>query len=255
MSKLTLAGAISAFGAAAKAKLTNPAATGQPEDQLRTPLVNLFEDFAELTGKSGNVILVGETSLAGAQTRPDFAVTVGAGKAKALIGFIEVKAPGKGSDPRKFKDPHDKGQWAKLKALPNLLYTDGQSFSLWRDSEHRDGEHGEHCSASTGLTPRDEPFETLDAPRRRSSAKRGRAPASVRAEPDTTDEQPHADMPPACRNSCSDSFRVTDPLPDHWSASTGFPPRHESFVSAVPVETPTPEPQVQQRPGPRIRRL
>lgn len=135
MSKLTLAEAISAFGKDAKAKLTNPAATGQPEDQLRTPLVNLFDEMAKLTGKAGNVTLVGETSLAGAQTRPDFAVTVGAGKAKALIGFIEVKAPGKGADPRKFKDPHDKAQWAKLKALPNLLYTDGQSFSLWRDGE------------------------------------------------------------------------------------------------------------------------
>jgi hypothetical protein len=132
---LTLAEAISAFGKDAKAKLSNPAATGQPEDQLRTPLVTLFDDFAELTGKGGNVTLVGETTLAGAQTRPDFAVTVGAGKAKALIGFIEVKAPGKGADPRKFKDPHDKGQWAKLKALPNLLYTDGEAFSLWRDGE------------------------------------------------------------------------------------------------------------------------
>lgn len=135
VSKVTLAEAISEFGAEAKAKLSNPAATGQPEDQLRTPLVNLFDHLAYLTGKGGHVTLVGESTLAGAQTRPDFAVTVGAGKAKALIGFIEVKAPGKGADPRKFKDPHDKGQWAKLKALPNLLYTDGEAFSLWRDGE------------------------------------------------------------------------------------------------------------------------
>jgi hypothetical protein len=135
VSKLKLAEAISAFGADAKAKLSNVAASGQAEDQLRTPLVNLFDKFAELTGKTGHVTLVGESTLAGAQTRPDFAVTVGAGKAKALIGFIEVKAPGKGADPRKFRDPHDKGQWTKLKALPNLLYTDGEAFSLWRDGE------------------------------------------------------------------------------------------------------------------------
>ena len=39
---------------------------------------------------------------------PDFAVTVH----KALVGFIEVKAPGKGADPRKFdKDSHDGQQW------------------------------------------------------------------------------------------------------------------------------------------------
>ena len=65
------------------------------------------------------------------KTRPDFAVTVG----KALVGFIEVKAPGKGADPRQFSDPHDKEQWDKLKSLPNLIYTDGNSFSLWRDGK------------------------------------------------------------------------------------------------------------------------
>jgi hypothetical protein len=132
---MTLAEAISEFGKDAKAKLSNSAATGQPEDQLRKPLENLFEALAELTGKTGMVTLVGETSLAGMQTRPDYSVTIGAGKAKALVGFIEVKAPGKGVDPRKFKDQHDKEQWGKLKALPNLLYTDGNGFSLWQDGE------------------------------------------------------------------------------------------------------------------------
>ena len=135
VSKLTLAEAISAFGAEAKAKLSNSGATGQPEDQLRAPLEKLFEAFAELTGKTGMVTLVGETSLAGMQTRPDYSVTIGTGKAKALVGFVEVKAPGKGCDPRKFKGEHDKAQWAKLKALPNLIYTDGNGFSLWQDGE------------------------------------------------------------------------------------------------------------------------
>ncbi len=54
---------------------------------------------------------------------------------KALVGFIEVKAPGKGADPRKFSEPHDKDQWDKLKSLPNLIYTDGNAFSLWRDGK------------------------------------------------------------------------------------------------------------------------
>ena len=77
------------------------------------------------------VHLVGETTLTHLKTRPDYAVTV----SNALVGFIEVKAPGKGADPRKFNDPHDKDQWDKLKSLPNLLYTDGNAFSLWRDGE------------------------------------------------------------------------------------------------------------------------
>ena len=123
---------VSAYGASVKAKLKNVAIDGAPEDQLRGPLDVLFGALAELAGlPKDSVQLVGETTLSELKTRPDFAVTVG----KALVGFIEVKAPGKGSDPRKFSDPHDREQWDKLKSLPNLIYTDGQSFSLWRDGK------------------------------------------------------------------------------------------------------------------------
>lgn len=122
--------AVGEFGKEATAKLSNPSASGQPEDQLRGPLETLLHALATEAGlPAGALALVGESSLAAMNTRPDYAVTV----QKALVGFIEVKAPGKGADPRKFKDKHDKAQWDKLKALPNLLYTDGNSFSLWRD--------------------------------------------------------------------------------------------------------------------------
>jgi hypothetical protein len=122
--------AVGEFGKEATAKLSNPSASGQPEDQLRGPLETLLHALAAEAGlPAGEIALVGESSLAAMNTRPDYAVTV----QKALVGFIEVKAPGKGADPRRFKDKHDKAQWDKLKALPNLLYTDGNSFSLWRD--------------------------------------------------------------------------------------------------------------------------
>jgi hypothetical protein len=112
--------------------LSNIAVSGAPEDQLRGPLEELVRDLSEIGGlPAGTVHLVGETSLADLKTRPDFAATVN----KALVGFIEVKAPGKGADPRKFVDPHDKAQWDKLKSLPNLIYTDGNAFSLWRDGK------------------------------------------------------------------------------------------------------------------------
>jgi hypothetical protein len=110
--------AVSKFGAATKAKLSNPTVSGGPEDQLRGPLEILFHELASVAGyPHGTMNLVGETTLAALSTRPDFAVTL----RSALIGFIEVKAPGKGADPRKFSDKHDKAQWAKLKCLPNLL--------------------------------------------------------------------------------------------------------------------------------------
>jgi len=128
----TLADAVSAYGASAKAKLANIAISGAPEDQLRGPLEALIRDLATIDGMPANSVqLVGETTLSELKTRPDFAVTAG----KALVGFVEVKAPGKGADPRKFNDPHDKDQWDKLKSLPNLIYTDGNSFSLWRDGK------------------------------------------------------------------------------------------------------------------------
>ena len=128
----TLAEAVSTYGANAKGKLANIAISGAPEDQLRGPLEALIRDLAVIDGMPANSVqLVGETTLSELKTRPDFAVIVG----KALVGFIEVKAPGKGADPRQFKDPHDKDQWDKLKSLPNLIYTDGNSFSLWRDGK------------------------------------------------------------------------------------------------------------------------
>jgi hypothetical protein len=128
----TVAGVVSAYGTSLRPKLANAAIDGAPEDQLRGPLDVLLRDLAEIGGfQVSSVHLVGETTLAQLKTRPDFAVIV----SKALVGFIEVKAPGKGADPRKFNDPHDKEQWDKLKSLPNLLYTDGNSFSLWRDGK------------------------------------------------------------------------------------------------------------------------
>jgi hypothetical protein len=128
----TVVDAVSKFGASVKPKLANVAISGAPEDQLRGPLDALVCELGELAGLSpGSVHLVGETTQSDLKTRPDFAATVN----KALVGFIEVKAPGKGADPRKFTDPHDREQWDKLKSLPNLIYTDGNSFSLWRDGK------------------------------------------------------------------------------------------------------------------------
>lgn len=109
-----------AFGLKAKDKLSNPAAVGNPEDQLRAPFEQLLGDFAELSKlRRADVVAVGESSLGDLKTRSDYAVTV-----RSLVGHIELKAPGKGADPRKFKEPHDKSQWEKLQSLPNLTYTD-----------------------------------------------------------------------------------------------------------------------------------
>lgn len=159
MAVKTVTSSVSNFGASAKAKLTNVAISGAPEDQLRGPLETLLHDLAEIGGLPAKAVnFVGETTLRHLKTRPDYAVTV----SNALVGFIEVKAPGKGADPRKFSDPHDRDQWDKLKSLPNLVYTDGNAFSLWRDGEligkvvHLEGDvetSGAKLAAPTTLAP------------------------------------------------------------------------------------------------------
>jgi hypothetical protein len=110
----TVASVVSSFGASVKSKLTSVAISGAPEDQLRAPLEALLHDLSEIAGLLAKTVnFIGEMTLAHLKTRPDYAVTV----ENALVGFIEIKAPGKGADPRKFADPHDKDQWDKLKSL------------------------------------------------------------------------------------------------------------------------------------------
>jgi hypothetical protein len=123
---------ISEFGSAVTPKLANPRAHGNPEDQLRAPFERLLCGLAELGHlPAGAVVAVGESAVNDLQTRPDYAIT----DRSRLTGFVELKAPGTGADPRKFKNKHDKAQWEKLRALPNLVYTDGNSFSLWQNGE------------------------------------------------------------------------------------------------------------------------
>jgi hypothetical protein len=127
MPSRNLAGAVSAYGAAVGAKFG--VGGGEAEDHLRGPFEVLLSDVAGLVGV-GNVVASGEHRLADERIRPDFAIHVSG----ALVGFVEVKAPGKGAEPTRFKG-HDKQQWERLSCLPNVLYTDGEAFALYRDGE------------------------------------------------------------------------------------------------------------------------
>jgi hypothetical protein len=128
---LLIADAVARFGAAVTEKRSSTV-SGEPEEQLRGPLEGLIADVAEiLQFKAGDVTSIGESAVADLSVRPDYAVTV----RNLLVGFIELKAPGKGADPSRFRDRHDKEQWEKLSSLPNVLYTDGNEFGLYRDGE------------------------------------------------------------------------------------------------------------------------
>jgi hypothetical protein len=122
-----LSEAVSRFGSVIASRFATGA--GEPEDLLRGPFEGLLDDLAAIAGISP-VVVAGEHHLTDERVRPDYAVHV----AGALVGFAEIKAPGKGVDTARYRG-HDKRQWERLSCLPNVLYTDGQSFALYRDGD------------------------------------------------------------------------------------------------------------------------
>ena len=69
----------------------------------------------------------GEVRLKDLRARPDYAVDV----SSARVGYVELKKPGSGVPLTPGWRParHERMQWLKLQALPNLVYTDGL---VWR---------------------------------------------------------------------------------------------------------------------------
>ena len=111
---------------------------GEPEAQLTTPVSHFLKGFGDLHNLS--VTLPRETSIKVAEggnkksgtVRPDFGVKVGG----LLVGHVELKAPSKSIDPATFaRKSHEYKQWQKLKNLPNLLYTNGREWRLYRYGE------------------------------------------------------------------------------------------------------------------------
>jgi len=126
----SFSGLFEAFAEEVRAKFKLPIAF-QPEDQLKNPVSTLIEKFgAALKLKVETVSEVHADKIG----RPDLGIAV-----KGLLtGHIELKAPGKGANPERFKRD-DKKQWDKFKDLPNLIYTDGTEWALYRTGK-RQGE-------------------------------------------------------------------------------------------------------------------
>ena len=97
------------------------------EDQLKTPIENLLRALIPLvlTGHTSGVEIL--TEVQDAAGRPDVGVVLGG----LLTGHIELKAPDKPANPAKLKG-HDKRQWEKFQALPNLIYTNGSEWRLFQ---------------------------------------------------------------------------------------------------------------------------
>ena len=122
--------ALQDFAETLKAKFSLPG-SASPEDQLKPPVAGLFVN----TGATFelNVETLTEARLAEQKVQPDIAIY----SSGLICGYVELKAPGLGTDAPKLKGKHNKEQWEKLKGLPNLIYTDGREWALYRTGERK----------------------------------------------------------------------------------------------------------------------
>lgn len=145
---------VSDYGQACAERLVGP---GEPEAAIRGPIEQLLAGFGD--AMSLHVVPHGESALEGLSVRPDYAVRVGG----AITGYLEVKRPGTPLDPGSFRG-HNKQQWERLKDLPNLIYTNGHEWRLWRAGElaYEPVEFvGELTTAGRGIAVPDAAFEQL----------------------------------------------------------------------------------------------
>jgi hypothetical protein len=121
---------LATFAETLKAKFSLPG-SASPEDQLKSPVAGLVSEAG--TGFGLVIESRTETHLTEHKVRPDIAIYSG----RLISGYIELKAPGLGADGPKLKGKHNKEQWDKLKGLPNLIYTDGRDWALYRSGERQ----------------------------------------------------------------------------------------------------------------------
>ncbi len=149
--------AVSRFGAAVTPALL--ARVGQPEASLTAPVERLLTDIADALGL--HISIFREAAEPSLRIRPDLAVYIDG----APVGVIELKAPEKGVPGA----PHwggkrNREQWEGLKALPNVLYSDGKSWAVYHFGE-RAGSiatlEGSLDRAGSRLRPKDEAFAAL----------------------------------------------------------------------------------------------
>lgn len=116
---------VSAYGAETKTLLAGP---GNREDTIRPSLRDLVKKIGDEFGLT--VVMHSEVRLSERQVRPDYAVEVNG----SVVGYIEVKAPGEPLDPDGFTG-HNKRQWLRVRDVPNLIYTNGTEWRLYRNAE------------------------------------------------------------------------------------------------------------------------
>ncbi|WP_238884843.1 type ISP restriction/modification enzyme [Mycobacterium sp. IDR2000157661] len=117
--------ATAALGDTCKKKLAGP---GEPEAAIRAPI----EELLAAAGQHLSLTVVPHDEVRDNDrgVRPDYAISVNG----AITGYVEIKKPGANLDPESFTG-HNLTQWQRQRDLPNLIYTNGTEWRLYRDNE------------------------------------------------------------------------------------------------------------------------
>jgi hypothetical protein len=124
---------VSGFGAECRQILSEVA---EDEAAIRRPV----EDFLTKTAAhlGFDLHLHPEARRPDLGIRPDLAARVGNDRHR-IVGYVELKSPGKADIRPGALRGRDRQQWAGMSQLPNLIYTNGQSWFLYRLGQ----QHGE----------------------------------------------------------------------------------------------------------------
>ncbi|MGW0729906.1 type ISP restriction/modification enzyme [Streptomyces mirabilis] len=121
---------ISEFGATCKQALLH----GQKEAAIRRAVETLLVDAANVLGLQA--ILHAEVAIAAHRIRPDLAVRIGK-LPRNIVGYVELKSPDKSVIHPGGLNQRDRRQWEGMSKLPNLIYTNGQTWIMYRSGRQR----------------------------------------------------------------------------------------------------------------------
>ncbi|MFJ9414615.1 type ISP restriction/modification enzyme [Streptomyces sp. NPDC101227] len=123
---------VSEFGETCKQALLH----GQKEAAIRRAVETLLVDVAGALGLQA--ILHAEVAIAAHRIRPDLAVRIGKSP-RSIVGYVELKSPDKSVIHPGGLNQRDRRQWEGMTKLPNLIYTNGQTWIMYR-SGHQYGD-------------------------------------------------------------------------------------------------------------------
>ena len=105
-----------------------PSVNVAPEEQLKSPVGELLTELGGLIGR--DIDWRPEIRPDDVDGRPDIGVLTNG----LLSGLVELKRPGLGARAERFTGANRR-QWNRFKPLPNLIYSDGSEWSLYRTGE------------------------------------------------------------------------------------------------------------------------